>query len=383
MADPNADDWMPVLALLDALTDEDSMQISFHQFADALRGTSYEAITIDEFLERYRINNYAMMGGVRQRRVPGATDNPVELQNTGRSRATGGVQLSDMVRITLVAQSSFIARLTGLARSQDIPDSLIIELLQYLDAWNAWTMKELIWGFQEAALAQITRDLRRQDRALRQLLGGGLTPAEISRAAAECGLDPLGSYVVLRVVTGDRAAGDVRRALLNAGLFTSEQSPLTTMYGDVCVISSEMPTGTVPFVAGVSPFVAIDELTEGFRLATRAAEASRRIGRTGFVTMRDLSIAASVAADSEVVQVLRQRYLDPLTELGAAGEVILDTVAEYLGRRRSVAETGHAMYVHVNTVRYRLERFETMTGCSLKDIRTMTEVWWVLNARAA
>jgi len=379
-ASPIAGDWAAVLELLDEITGEESMQISFHQFSDALQGTSYESITIDQFLERFRLNILAMIGGVRQRRVPGMQDDPVELQNTGRSRAIGGVELSDMVRITLLAQSTFVSQLTALARRHGITDTLIIELLQYLDAWHAWTMKELLWGFQEYALAMITRDLRRQDRALRQLLGGGLTPVEVGRAAAECGLDPHGSYLVLRVVSGDRSAGDVRRALVNAGLPASEQLPMTTMYGDVCLIASGAPSGDVPFVVGVSPSMPVSALSEGFRLATRSAEAARRTGRTGFVTMRDLSIVASVAVDHEVVHVLRRRYLEPLLELGAAGQVILDTVAEYLRRRRSVAETGHALFVHVNTVRYRLERFESMTGCSLKDIRTMAEVWWILHA---
>jgi len=77
------------------------------------------------------------------------------------------------------------------------------------------------------------------------------------------------------------------------------------------------------------------------------------------------------------VHVLHQRYIEPLLELGAAGQVILGTVAEFLRRRRNVAGTGRALFVHDNTVRYRLERFENVTGCSLKDVRTMTEVWWI------
>lgn len=378
-ADPDAEDWAPVAAMLDELRREPSMQLSFLQLSDALTGTSYESITVEEFLARFRMNTAVMYGGVRQRRAPGASDDPTELENTGRSRARGGVELEDMVRITLVAQNNLVGELSTQARRRGVSDALIIELLQYTDAWHAWTMKALIWGFQEAALERITRDMRRQDRALRQLLGGGLTPVETSRAAQECGLDPHGAYVVLRVVTGDRPAGDVRRALISAGLAASEHAPITTMYGDVCLIASEAPTGAVPFVVGVSPVVHVGDLAEGFRLATRSAESARQTGRTGLVSLRDLSVTASVAADHEVVHVLRERYIEPFLEMGPAGEVILETVVEFLRRRRSVAETSQALFVHVNTVRYRLEKFESTTGRSLKDIRAMTEAWWVLH----
>ena len=376
-ADPDAEDWAVVHALLVEMTDEDAVQTSFRQFKSELKGTSYDSITVEEFLDRFRMNRNVLVRGLRQRRAPDVRDDPTDLEVSGQSRAIGGVELSDLVRITLVAQNAFIARLGALADDRGIADELIIELLDYLDAWHSWTITGVISGYQEYALASIDSHLRRQDRALRQLLTGGLTAVEISRSASECGLDTQGAYAVLRVVTEGWAIGEMRRALVGAGVVSSEQAPLAMMYGDVCLIASELPSGTVPFIVGVSPFVRVDALTEGFLLATRATDAAKQTGRTGFVKMRDLSITASVATEREEVNVLHQRYIEPLLELGAAGQVILGTVAEFLRRRRNVAGTGRALFVHDNTVRYRLERFENVTGCSLKDVRTMTEVWWI------
>ena len=37
--------------------------------------------------------------------------------------------------------------------------------------------------------------------------------------------------------------------------------------------------------------------------------------------------------------------------------------------------------VHPNTVRHRLERFEEITGRSLRETETVVELWWALQRR--
>ena len=44
---------------------------------------------------------------------------------------------------------------------------------------------------------------------------------------------------------------------------------------------------------------------------------------------------------------------------------LLDTLEEYLARRRSVADTARALYIHPNTLRQRLGRIERVTGLKL------------------
>jgi DNA-binding PucR family transcriptional regulator len=36
------------------------------------------------------------------------------------------------------------------------------------------------------------------------------------------------------------------------------------------------------------------------------------------------------------------------------------------------------MFLHANTLRYRLRRFEELTRCDLKDPDQRMEVWWAL-----
>lgn len=377
--DDESSDWEDLVALLDELIEREITDLTYHELADELARSSYRDVSVEEFIERSRLAAIPLIRGIQQRRVPNADDDGSALQATGRSRALRAVELSDLVRITLVVQVPVASYLSEMAHRRGISDETVVEMLQYLDAWNNWSLLEMIAGYQETAIELIKRDQRRQDLALRQLLGGGLTPVETQRAAADASLDIRGTYHVLRAVPGSMTFNELRRTLVSSiGHIASEPS-ITTMYGDMCLVMPDVPEGDVPFLVGVSPRMPVSELAEGFRLATRSVDAARQVGLTGFVSLNDLSITASVSADQEVAQILKQRYLDPFLDNGAAGQAIIETVSEFIRRRRSVAETSAAMFMHVNTVRYRLERFESMTGCSLKDMRTLAEVWCILH----
>ncbi len=50
----------------------------------------------------------------------------------------------------------------------------------------------------------------------------------------------------------------------------------------------------------------------------------------------------------------------------------------YLEHDRSIPRTAAALHVHVNTPRYRLSRFEALTGRSLTQTDTLVELAWAL-----
>lgn len=75
--------------------------------------------------------------------------------------------------------------------------------------------------------------------------------------------------------------------------------------------------------------------------------------------------------------------MDPLTAQGAFGEVVLDAVDAWLDNGRSIPQTAAKMHVHVNTLRYRLGRYESLVGRTLEDTETLIELSWALLARRA
>jgi DNA-binding PucR family transcriptional regulator len=94
--------------------------------------------------------------------------------------------------------------------------------------------------------------------------------------------------------------------------------------------------------------------------------------------LEDLSLRVAVAAEDELGELLVGRYLRPLEKLGGRSEAVLDTVAAFIENGLSVKATAEALDVHQNTVRYRLGRFEELTGANLEKPVTAFEVWWAM-----
>ena len=65
----------------------------------------------------------------------------------------------------------------------------------------------------------------------------------------------------------------------------------------------------------------------------------------------------------------RQLVTDVFTPLQEAGPATLDTVASFLDHGGSIEATSRAMFIHANTVRYRLRRAAEVTGLSPTDPR--------------
>jgi len=107
-------------------------------------------------------------------------------------------------------------------------------------------------------------------------------------------------------------------------------------------------------------------------------EVAERFGRPGVYRLEDLSLRVAVAAEDELGELLVRRYLRPVEKLGARAGAVFDTVAAFIEHGLSVKATAEALDVHQNTVRYRLGRFEELTGASLERPVTAFEVWWAM-----
>ncbi|MDS2172363.1 helix-turn-helix domain-containing protein [Nesterenkonia sp. CL21] len=77
------------------------------------------------------------------------------------------------------------------------------------------------------------------------------------------------------------------------------------------------------------------------------------------VAADDLLPERALAGDDTARQMLREATFVPLA---AAGNGLLETVTAYISAGRSLEGTARALYVHPNTVRYRLRRVTDITG---------------------
>jgi len=78
---------------------------------------------------------------------------------------------------------------------------------------------------------------------------------------------------------------------------------------------------------------------------------------------------------------LMRQYLEPLASEGEFGELLEETVREFLANGQRILETSKRLGIHANTLRYRLDRFEKLTGTSLAQPRSVVEIWWALECR--
>ncbi|NMN93779.1 PucR family transcriptional regulator [Nocardiaceae bacterium YC2-7] len=99
-------------------------------------------------------------------------------------------------------------------------------------------------------------------------------------------------------------------------------------------------------------------------------------GLRGAHDLESLGLRAAVAMDSDVSDIIRARYLDPLS--GDSARELIATLRAYLACDMHVERTATRLFVHQNTVRYRIARFEELTGANLRETRVVVEVWWAL-----
>jgi purine catabolism regulator len=221
---------------------------------------------------------------------------------------------------------------------------------------------------------------------LGQLLEGRVEAQVARRQLRTVGVDVARSH--LYSVHGDEAERlrDVHIALWRNGIghvVTYRSGVLYVLASAASGVNEVLRADLGPHVlVGVSAVLrAADRGPEAMREAAwamRAAEGS--VGRTfhyGEVTPF-LGIGGLDDADALV-----SRVLGPLLEYERVHDTpLLATLDTFLGCRRSWQKTADAMWVHRQTVRYRIRKVEEITGRSTSETADIAELWLALRAQS-
>lgn len=111
-------------------------------------------------------------------------------------------------------------------------------------------------------------------------------------------------------------------------------------------------------------------LRQSFLDATRALAVLEATGRTGtHLSLRDAGSFAVFTATSDGDQDrFIQRHLGPLLSYDEDnGSGFIQTLIAYFGFNGSIQKTADQLFIHVTTVRYRLQKIEGLADVSLKD----------------
>lgn len=209
---------------------------------------------------------------------------------------------------------------------------------------------------------------RNLERLARALLTGAAADA-VNAAAERAGWEPPGALTA--IVLQESQVSHALTALDPATLQPDDVPGLPEGHASLLVPTAATATarrtllralrGTDAVVGPPTPWL---EVAGSHRRALRCAA----LGITGLVDTDDHLAALVLAADADARADLRARVLAPLTDLRpSTAEKLTDTLRSWLlhhGRRDAVAEE---LFVHAQTVRYRVGQLREVYGDRLED----------------
>lgn len=312
-----------------------------------------------------------------------ATDRELsDLAALGETRAQQGVPVADMLRAWRIGIEEVIGYAREVGRQLSIEDALVLEFVQSTLAWSDVAMVTTAAAHRKAELALAIAEQEDRARFVRGALFGSIPAAELRIQAEAYGIDPARKYVAVRAGLGNGLAQHKLERSLGLHDAAQHRRGLSALI-DGCVAGflSEPPPRDIEAVVGVGPPRPLEHLAESYRSAARALATIQACRLEGSYDISALGLRAAVAMDAEMGEALRERYLEPLNEGGSARELIT-TLRAYLACGMHVERTATRLFVHQNTVRYRLARFEQLTGASLRETQVLFEVWWAVELAA-
>ncbi len=118
--------------------------------------------------------------------------------------------------------------------------------------------------------------------------------------------------------------------------------------------------------------------------ARHACRFARRRQDVGYAMHETLASHALLLAiqDDRVLHAFRDTLMRPLEEHDALrGTELVRTLESFLGSGGKYQDTADSLHVHVNTLRLRLTRIETLTGRDLRSMDDRVDLWIALRAR--
>lgn len=298
---------------------------------------------------------------------------------SSRRRAVQGVPAEDVVAcywaVLAVLRDEFIAR----AGAAGIPSEVVLAGTRRL-----WDMTDRLSGVLIQARHDFDIDFARRDERqklalLQRILNGNLLPSEVSHLGSAYGLEPDSEHWVFRARHPEGTTQSLSRHIeLTCGgqYFPPLVGPID---GDLAGITCRRPSvnDAVTVLATVGPFP-LTMLGQAFAECTRLLNVAVRYGKRGLVDRESLSVRIAVIEESEIGAALFHRYVATVLDSGPMADLILESVQVYLAHNRRVQAAADALLVHGNTLRYRLDKYASLTGADLSNTEVIIEVWWAL-----
>jgi DNA-binding PucR family transcriptional regulator len=270
----------------------------------------------------------------------------------------------DMVRVTMEYFEEVAPLLT---RSDEQLTALTVGILKYSRdlAFSAAT------AYADAAEARGTYDSRMEASVVDAVVRGDTGPELLSRAAALNWDTTAPATVVVGTPAPGReshASQDVRDIAINHGraaltdvhgtwlvaIVSGQLTPTEKVFGDLLDAFSDGPVvigPTAPMLTGA--YHSASEAISGMNAVAGWRGAPRP------VLARELLPERALMGDASAIAALHTDVMRPLAD---AGPTLTETLDAYLDCGGAIEACARKLFVHPNTVRYRLRRIADFTG---------------------
>jgi hypothetical protein len=316
--------------------------------------------------------------------LPAAGDPLDAARSTGRLRARQAVPLESVLHAYRLG-----GRVIWDALLRLFPSSRHRALLDVAGA--VWTVLDeqstaMTVAYRDEEQGLLARDRGAQESALSALLDGAAgDPGRAVALARALGLAP-GARLVVAVVDGaggHRSVVDACRDLDVVGTWLVRRGVHVGLLQAGCRTAADLRSAltgrTSGRVALSDDVTRLSDVGHALRTA-ELAHAAVVEEPNAVVLLEDRLVQALVAAAPDVCAQLVRRWAQPLLELGDEGAELLATVEAVLVCDGSHADAARRLFVHRNTVGYRLTRVERLAGIGLRS--NAHRVAWTLTLLA-
>ncbi|MFD8494805.1 PucR family transcriptional regulator [Amycolatopsis sp. NPDC059657] len=304
-------------------------------------------------------------------------------RKTGLAQARQGIPLPAVLRAFRIGGMFVYEALLGLAGPGFISSAQTAAMSS-----TVWRTIDLYSDALATAYDEVAAEPSPERRELLEsLLQGRLNdPLELEEAAVKLGLPSAGMFVavVSEAVEPDwhnavelllraRRWRSVWRHGAEAGLVAIDRLEDVRRVRDVL--------GSMPLAVGMSkPFTGLAEIPDALSRA-RVARLSLPAGTPGVAVFGDSPVTTLVAgAPAMTREVVRASLSGVLVLPAQERKVLLDTLAAWFAGHGSAKQAADRLFVHPNTVRYRLRRVQELTKRDLTDPVDIGELYVALES---
>jgi hypothetical protein len=252
--------------------------------------------------------------------------------------------------------------------------------------------QELTVAYREAAAELLLAGARERSALVEAVFTGGIPDRDTLWEAAKLLRLPWeGVFVVVAVEApglAQEGLPDAEAFLAGRGIGSAWQlhpdiqmGVVSLRHADALPVLLELLRRGVRARCGVSPaYPALGDTPRAVHYA-RLVLASLPAGVPAVAQFEETPLGVLAAAAPDAAGALVRTVLGPVLDLPDQERAsLLGTLRAWFDADGSAAETGKRIYVHPNTVRYRLRRLQEHTGRSLDDPKAVAELLAALDA---